>query len=167
MTPVISPPVSETRIDIPEVVRVKLIALLNQALATALDLKTQVKSAHWNVKGPSFQSLHELFDVLAGELEDHIDTLAERATALGGVALGTARLAVQASILPEYPLDARKGLDHVTALAQRYALFAKQLRDFIDEADELDDDGTQDLFTEVSRSIDKRLWFLEAHLQER
>ena len=153
-----------TRIDIAENIRVKVIDILNQALATTLDLKTQTKQAHWNVKGTDFYQLHELFDEMAGELEEYVDMVAERVTALGGVALGTARIAASESILAEYPLDAVGGIEHITALAERYASYGKQVREAIDSTDELGDADTADLFTEISRTIDKRLWFLEAHL---
>ncbi|MBD2462066.1 DNA starvation/stationary phase protection protein Dps [Oscillatoria sp. FACHB-1407] len=154
-----------TRIDIPADIRTQIIALLNQTLATSLDLKTQVKQAHWNVKGLNFYQLHELFDEMAGELEEYVDLFAERVTALGGLALGTARIAAAQSELPEYPLDILGGEAHITALADRYAIYAKSLREGIAQTDELGDADTADLYTEVSRDIDKRLWFLEAHLQ--
>lgn len=154
-----------TRIDIPADARKEINALLNQTLAATLDFKTQVKQAHWNVKGTDFYQLHELFDEIAGELEEYIDLVAERVTALGGYALGTARLAVANSILPEYPLDIDAGIDHVTALADRFAPYAAHVRKAIDTTNNLGDADTADLYTEISRTIDKRLWFLEAHLQ--
>ncbi|MBD3881014.1 DNA starvation/stationary phase protection protein Dps [Phormidium tenue FACHB-886] len=154
-----------TRIDLPQNMREEVIAILNQSLASTLDLKTQVKQAHWNVKGMDFYQLHELFDELASELEEFIDLIAERVTALGGTAMGTARVAASSSILPEYPFNILDGKDHVTALADRYALYAKELRTAIDTTDDLGDADTADLYTEISRVIDKRLWFLEAHLQ--
>ncbi|QIR41011.1 DNA starvation/stationary phase protection protein Dps [Tolypothrix sp. PCC 7910] len=154
-----------TRIDIPAEAREKIVVLLNQTLAASLDLKTQTKQAHWNVKGTDFYQLHELFDEIAGELEEYIDMFAERITALGGYALGTARAAASNSILPEYPFDILDGKDHVTALADRFAPYAKHLRAAINQTDDLGDLDTADLYTEVSRTIDKRLWFLEAHLQ--
>lgn len=154
-----------TRIDIPAEARVQIVVLLNQTLAATSDLKTQAKQAHWNVKGTDFYQLHLLFDELAGELEEFIDLVAERITALGGYAFGTARAAASNSILPEYALDILDGKDHVTALSDRYAIYAKHLREAIAKTDELDDLDTADLYTEISRAIDKRLWFLEAHLQ--
>jgi starvation-inducible DNA-binding protein len=154
-----------TRIDIPADTRSAIIALLNQTLAASLDLKTQVKQAHWNVKGLNFYQLHELFDEMASELEEFVDLVAERVTALGGLALGTARIAATQSILPEYPLDIAEGKDHIVALADRYAIYGKSLREGIAQTDDLGDADTADLYTEVSRAIDKRLWFLEAHLQ--
>jgi len=154
-----------TRIDLPEEIRTSVIRLLNQSLATTLDLKTQVKQAHWNVKGPQFIALHEMFDEMATELDGFVDDLAERITALGGTALGTARVAAAQSILAEYPADIHEGLEHVQALAERYAPFARHVRAAIAEANELGDADTADLYTEISRAIDKRLWFLEAHLQ--
>jgi starvation-inducible DNA-binding protein len=153
-----------TRIDLAEDIRVKVIEILNQTLAATLDLKTQTKQAHWNVKGMDFYQLHELFDEMATELEEYVDLVAERVTALGGVAMGTARIAAAESILPEYTLDAVSGADHVTALADRFGTYAKHVREAIDSTDELGDLDTADLYTEISRNIDKRLWFLEAHL---
>ncbi|MEI1374441.1 DNA starvation/stationary phase protection protein Dps [Nostoc sp. UHCC 0926] len=154
-----------TRIDIPADARVQIIVILNQTLAATLDLKTQTKQAHWNVKGTDFYQLHELFDELAGELEEYIDLVAERITALGGYALGTVRSAASDSILPEYPFDILDGKDHVTALADRFAPYAKHIREAIAKTNDLGDADTADLYTEISRTIDKRLWFLEAHLQ--
>jgi starvation-inducible DNA-binding protein len=151
--------------DLPEEIRAQVIEILNHSLASSLDLKTQVKQAHWNVKGPQFIQLHELFDTMATEMEDFVDTVAERVTALGGTAYGTARMAVAASILPEYPSDIRDGQDHVKALANRYAAYAKLVRENIGKTDDLGDADTADLFTGISRAIDKTLWFLESHLQ--
>lgn len=156
-----------TRIDLAANVREQVVAILNQSLAASLDLKTQTKQAHWNVKGKDFFQLHELFDEMAGEIEEYVDMVAERITALGGTALGTARVAADKSILKEYPLDAIDGEEHVTALADRYAAYAKHVREAIDTADDLGDADTADLYTEISRTIDKRLWFLEAHLINR
>ena len=153
-----------TRIDLAEDVRVKVIEILNQTLAATLDLKTQTKQAHWNVKGENFYQLHELFDTMSGELEEYVDMVAERVTALGGTALGTARIAASESILPEYPLDAVSGIEHITALADRYGAYGKHVREAIDSTGDLGDADTSDMYTEISRTIDKRLWFLEAHL---
>jgi starvation-inducible DNA-binding protein len=153
-----------TRIDLSADVRSSVVDILNQSLAATLDLKTQTKQAHWNVKGMDFYQLHELFDEIAGELEEYVDMVAERVTALGGTALGTARMAASTSILPEYPLDAVTGEEHVTALAERLAAYGQHVREAIDQTDELGDADTADLYTEISRTIDKRLWFLDAHL---
>ncbi|NJM99685.1 MAG: DNA starvation/stationary phase protection protein Dps, partial [Phormidesmis sp. RL_2_1] len=115
-------------------------------------------------EGHGFYPLHLLFDELAGELEGYVDRVAERVTALAGTAMGTARMAAQESILPEYPFEAVEGTAHVEALAVRFALYGKHLREAIDHTDELNDQDTNDLYVEISRTVDKRLWFLEAHL---
>ena len=154
-----------TRNDIPQDVREKAIAQLNQQLADTFDLFSQTKQAHWNLKGMQFHQLHELFDALAEELEEYVDLIAERATALGGTALGTVRMSAAGSRLPEYPLDAVECRQHVEALAVRFASLAKSSRAAIDSASDFGDANTADLFTEVSRGLDKQLWFLEAHLQ--
>jgi starvation-inducible DNA-binding protein len=154
-----------THIDLPENDRQPLIELLNGRLADTADLYSQVKQAHWNVKGPNFFQLHQLFDQLAAEVFPYIDLIAERATALGGVARGTARMAAASSVLPEYPIEATEGQRHLKALIDRYAVFTANIRKAIDVADEHHDRSTADLFTEISRTVDKQLWFLEAHVQ--
>ncbi len=154
-----------TRIDLPAEHRHALIELLNQRLADTADLYSQIKQAHWNVKGLHFFSLHELFDNLAEDLFPFVDMIAERATALGGLALGTLRMAAHSSTLPEYPLAAIDGQAHLQALIERYAAYSATIRRAIDEADERHDRSTADLFTEVSRIADKHLWFLESHVQ--
>jgi starvation-inducible DNA-binding protein len=153
-----------TRIDLAARLRDSMIALLNRQLADTLDLYTQVKQAHWNVKGPHFIALHELFDKLAEDLEEPVDDVAERITALGGVAVGTARAAAKESRLAEFPLDRVDGLRAVELLAERYAALAKTTRAAIDTAGKAGDADTSDLFTGISRGLDKALWFLEAHL---
>lgn len=155
----------KTKNDLPEGARIKLVELLNARLADCVDLQTQTKQAHWNVKGSNFIALHELFDKINEEVEDYVDDIAERAVQLGGVAEGTARVAAQRSSLVEYPLNAVDGRSHVEALSAALATFGKAARTAIDKANELRDLDTADLFTEVSRGIDKWLWFVEAHLQ--
>lgn len=154
-----------TRNDLPKAVRTKVIALLNDGLADAVDLLTQVKQAHWNVKGPNFIGLHELFDKVYDAVEESVDTIAERAVQLGGVAMGTARMAAKNSTIKEYPANIADGADHIAALSDRLAAFGKVIREAIDQADDIGDADTADLFTGVSRSIDKYLWFIEAHGQ--
>lgn len=155
---------SHTRNDLPAQTRQKVCSLLNARLADAVDLATHCKQAHWNVKGPSFIALHKLFDDAHETVESAVDDLAERVVALGGTALGTARAVAKASSLKEYPANLTKGRDHVHALADRLGAFAKSVRAAIDQAEDLGDAGTADLFTGVSREIDKTLWLVEAHL---
>lgn len=152
-----------TSIDLDAETREQVVRLLNQHLADTFDLYSQTKQAHWNVKGAQFFSLHELFDKLAGDLLGHVDTIAERATALGGTALGTARMAAANSRLAEYP-DVVGSRESVEALVERYAALAASTRAAIDTADNLGDADTADLMTGVSRDLDKSLWFLESHL---
>ena len=154
-----------TKIDIEGADREKLIGILNARLADASDLKSQAKQAHWNVKGMNFFQLHELFDQVATTVEGHIDLIAERITTLGGTAYGTVRQAAQNSSLSEYPLEITDGTAHVDAVSTALADFGKRVRADIDEASQLGDQDTADLFTEVSREIDKHLWFVEAHIQ--
>lgn len=155
----------KTKIDLPAASRQSLVKLLNTSLAALIDLQLQAKQAHWNVKGPHFIALHELFDDVAGELSGPIDDVAERITTLGGVAEGTLTAVTEKTILPAYPLDMAAGPDHVDALSSAVATVGKSIRAAIDQATELNDADTADLFTGISRGLDKQLWFLEAHLQ--
>jgi starvation-inducible DNA-binding protein len=145
-----------TRNDLPAAIRTKIIRLCNARLADGIDLQTQVKQAHWNVKGADFVALHRLFDEIDDDVEEYVDLTAERVVQLGGIA---------ASKLPEYPLTAADGMQHVAALAMVLAAYGKGVRAAIDKADELGDKDTADIFTEISRGVDKWLWFVEAHLQ--
>ncbi len=160
-----TPKMYETENDIPEQRRSELNALMNQQLANAVDLQTQMKQAHWNVKGPHFIGLHELFDQIDEAVEGYVDLIAERIVQLGGIAEGTARMAAERSRLEEYPLDIADGHAHVEAVARALSTFGHEVRKTIDEAEELDDADTADIFTEISRGIDKWLWFVEAHTQ--
>jgi len=142
-----------------------MIALLNQHLADAIDLGLQAKQAHWNIKGANFIALHELFDKVADEVEEFTDEIAERAVELGGFALGTIQIVSKNSHLSGYPLDITSGERHVEALSSALAKFGKSVRTAIDAASDADDADTADLFTQVSRSVDKLLWQVEAHAQ--
>ena len=154
----------DTRNDLPVNARVEVTELLNARLADAIDLGAQSKYAHWNVKGPNFIALHELFDKVAESLEDQVDVLAERITALGGRAHGTIASVARQSTLKPYPEDIAEGLAHVDALSAAFADYAAKIRAAIESADQLGDADTADLFTGISRETDKYLWFLEAHL---
>jgi len=154
-----------TKNDLPPDTRAQVVELLNRGLADCIDLQTQCKQAHWNVKGPSFIGLHKLFDDVNTDVEEYVDLLAERLVQLGGVAEGTARCAAERSSLPEYPLDIADGREHVDALSTALSVFGKSCRQGVDTCDELGDADTADLLTEISRGIDKWLWFVEAHQQ--
>jgi starvation-inducible DNA-binding protein len=154
-----------TRNDLTSKLRETMITLLNQQLADTFDLYSQVKQAHWNVKGMHFIQLHLLFDDLAGSLNEYIDSIAERLTALGGLAMGTARMVAAASQLPEFPLEITGEKQVLEVLAQRYGAYGSAVRDAIDTASEDGDQVTADLFTGISGTIDKHLWMLDAHLQ--
>jgi starvation-inducible DNA-binding protein len=156
-----------TRNDLKSNTRKASIELLNARLAEAIDLALITKQAHWNVKGPQFIAVHEMLDGFRKELDTHVDTIAERAVQLGGTALGTTQVVAGTSTLAPYPTDIFTTKDHLAALIDRYAETARAARTAIDEADEAGDADTADIFTAYSRALDKSLWFLEAHTQER
>lgn len=154
-----------TKIDLQESIRAKVIETLNQTLADALDLELQARQAHWNVKGPSFIALHELFARLSRELNGFADDLAERIATLGGVAVGTIHIVAKESRLPRYSNELATGRGHLEALSGSVACFARTAREAVGNVDEAGDVTTADLFTQISRGTDKLLWLLEAHLQ--
>ena len=160
-----APTLYETENDLPKAARIELNALINQRLADAVDLQMQLKQAHWNVKGPHFIGLHELFDKISEAVESYVDMIAERIVQLGGIAEGTVRVSAARSRLDEYPLAVAEGTAHVEAVARALSTFGREARMTIDEADTLEDADTADMFTEISRGIDKWLWFVEAHSQ--
>jgi starvation-inducible DNA-binding protein len=155
----------DTKNDLAEGTRSRVAKLLNERLADAIDLGAQTKHAHWNVKGPSFIALHELFDKVAENVEEHIDDIAERITALGGTAYGTIAAVARTTTLKPYPEDITEGLQHVEALSTVLADYGKKIRKGIDQTGKLGDADSADLLTGISRDVDKYLWFLEAHLQ--
>lgn len=155
-----------TRIDIPLEIRLYLIRLLNQTLACTVDLRSQVKQASWNVKGKEGAQLKAVFATIATDLDAYSDLMAERLVVLGGAALGTARTAATQSTLPEYPSDLAAGNAHVLALAERFGPYTKAMREAIAHAADVGDADTAAVYTDISRGVDKRLQFLEAHLHQ-
>ncbi len=153
----------KTKNDLCDNTRKAAIGLLQARLSDAIDVMMQAKQAHWNVKGPNFIALHELFDKIYEEFDGHVDEIAERLVALGGQAYGTVRAVSNDSSIAEYPLDISSGDDHVEAFSNTLASFGKNVRAAIDEAGEIGDEDTVDLFTGISRDVDKALWFVEAH----
>ena len=154
-----------THNDLDQETRERMVTLLNQQMADTFDLFSQTKQAHWNVKGPQFYQLHLLYDTLAEGLEGYVDEIAERTTALGGVAMGTVRMAAEETRLPEFPPGPAEAMESVQCLVDRYSNLGASTRAAIDEADEAGDADTADLFTQISRDLDKWLYFLESHLQ--
>ncbi|MGE0597447.1 MAG: DNA starvation/stationary phase protection protein Dps [Hyphomonadaceae bacterium] len=155
----------ETRNTLPDNTRKAMIALLNARLVDTIDLRLALKQAHWNVKGPGFIAIHELFDQIQGRVATFVDDIAERAVTLGGIAGGTLQQVAKGSNLDPYPADITDQTEHLKAVADRLAAYGKLAREAVDAADEADDKDTADLFTGISRQIDKDLWFVEAHLQ--
>ena len=149
--------------SLPAKVKPVVIDSLNEVLATLLDLKLQVKQAHWNVKGPNFIGLHLLFDTFAAELEAHIDEVAERAVAIGGIAYGTPQSIVEVSSLEVWDKTFQKQSVILPYLTVQYADAAALVRNSIATVAEVDDEGTEDIYTGISRALDKNLWYLEAH----
>src|SRR5438093_13216420 len=154
-----------TRNTLSESTRTQIVALLNRRLADAIDLQTQCKQAHWNVKGPAFIALHKLFDDVNEDVEEYVDLIAERIVQLGGIAEGTVGTVEERSTLPDYPLGLSNGHEHVAALSDALAAFGRTIRIGIEEMNELEDAATADTLTGISRGVDKWLWFVEAHQQ--
>lgn len=155
----------KTSVAIALQVRKPLIDLLNKRLADAVDLSVQAKLAHWNVRGPHFIALHELFDKVADMAQEHADSLAERLAQLGGIAKATLQETVKATSLPAADSSLSGHKEVVTSLSKAIATYANNLREAIDESATKGDQVTSDIFTQLNGEADKNLWFVEAHLQ--
>ena len=156
----------KTRNDLDDNAKKASIDILNARLADAIDLALITKQAHWNLKGPRFIMIHEMLDGFRDQIDEHVDTMAERVVQLGGTALGTSQVVAGSTTLKPYPTDIYKIEDHLAALIEHYAAVANACRKAIDDTDEAGDADTADIFTAASRDLDKSLWFLEAHVQE-
>jgi starvation-inducible DNA-binding protein len=153
----------KTRNDLKSNTKTTVAALLNARLADAIDLALMTKQAHWNLRGRQFIAVHEMLDGFRTEIDGHVDIVAERIVQLGGAALGTTQAVAEGSKLNAYPTDLISVDDHVAALSERYGDLANATRAAIDASVEAGDADTADIFTAFSRSLDKALWFLEAH----
>src|SRR3989449_6189714 len=165
MTSTTTPRLYPTKNDLPEASRLEAVGLLNQRLADCIDLQTQCKQAHWNVKGPTFIALHKLFDEINESVEEYVDLIAERIVQLGGIAEGTIGAVEGRSTLVDYPLTLSSGAEHVAALSDALAAVGRTARVGIEEVNELKDADSADMLTDVSRGVDQWLWFVEAHQQ--
>lgn len=142
------------------------IGLLNARVADTIDLALLTKQAHWNLKGRQFIGVHLMLDGFRGEIDEWVDTMAERAVQLGGTAFGTTQAVAGATSLAPYPTDISAIEAHLKALIERFGTAANAMRAGIEQADQAGDADTADILTEVSRGLDKQLWFLESHVQE-
>ena len=154
----------KTPSHLPEAVRARVSTTLNERLADGLDLHSQIKVAHWNIRGPQFPSLHPLFEQFATQLAVHNDAIAERAVTLGGHAIGTARQVAKGSRLAEYPTETTRDLEHVQALADRIDAYLEGVRESRSVAEQHGDTGTFDLLGGVLIEFEKNNWFLRATL---
>ncbi|MCU4180070.1 DNA starvation/stationary phase protection protein Dps [Bosea sp. BH3] len=153
-----------SRIDLASNTKAKVVGLLNERLADGIDLALATKQAHWNLKGPGFIAIHEMLDGFRSELDNHVDTMAERIAQLGGIALGTTQATADSSSLSAYPTGIVSVQDHLKALIERYADAGNKVREAIDACDEAGDAGSADILTGYSRALDKSLWFLQSNL---
>ena len=154
----------KTPSSLSESVRASVASTLNQRLADGLDLHSQIKVAHWNIRGPQFPSLHPLFEQFAIQLAVRNDEIAERAVTLGGHAIGTARQVAKGSRLPEYPTETTRDLEHVKALADRIDVYLEGVRESRKLAEQHGDTDTYDLLSAVVSELEKNNWFLRATL---
>jgi starvation-inducible DNA-binding protein len=151
---------------LPEKARKSIAKSLNQILADGLDLHSQIKVAHWNIKGPNFAALHPLFETFAVSLAAFGDAVAERAVTLGDKAYGTARHVGKVSRLPEYDQEVTRDLEHVKLLRERIEKYLAGVREARDVADHEKDQDTVDLLTGIIVEFEKNAWFLRATLGE-
>lgn len=156
--------VKSSKIELASNTKTKVVGLLNERLADGIDLALITKQAHWNLKGPGFIGVHLMLDGFRDQIDEHVDTVAERVAQLGGIALGTTQATASATSLKAYPTEIVAVQDHLKALIERYADAANKVREAIDACDEAGDADTADILTAYSRMLDKSLWFLQSNL---
>jgi len=154
----------KTKNGLDEKTRASSVELLNARLADGIDLALAIKQAHWNMRGPNFIAVHELMDQFREEMDAGNDLIAERAAQLGGAVFGTTQTVATSTTMKPYPVDIFALEDHLHALIDRFGTVANAIREAIDSSEQAGDADTADIFTEVSRTLDKNLWFLESHL---
>ncbi len=155
----------KNRVALPDDVKEKVVDAMNVTLAASLDMYSQAKYAHWNVKGVNFYQLHLVFDDVAKTIFKQIDAIAERITQLGGTANGTVRMSAANSPIAAYNVEALSGPEHVTALANSLGTYAKELREASDKVDDIGDSPTSDFYNQLIVDAEEELYFLESHLE--
>ncbi len=155
----------KNRVALPDDVKTKVVDEMSRTLAAALDMHTQAKFAHWNVKGLNFYQLHLVFDDTAKTIFKQIDPIAERMTQLGGVANGTVRQSAATSEIPPYNVEALSGPEHLLALANSLGKYCALLREASDKVDDLGDSPTSDFYNQLIVDAEEELYFLESHLE--
>lgn len=155
----------KNRVALPEDVKEKVVGIMNTTLAGSLDMYSQAKYAHWNVKGVNFYQLHLVFDDVAKTIFKQIDAIAERITQLGGTANGTVRMSAGTSPIPPYNVEALSGPDHLEALANSLGVYCKELREASDKIDDAGDGPTSDFYNQLIVDAEEELYFLESHLE--
>jgi len=154
----------ESRVNIPKDIRIQIVELLNQTLATSIDLQSQIKQATWNMRGNNFYQFYLLLNEMSKQIEDHINTISERISTLASTPLISVRVAAKNSQLPEFSFDAFTIEENLHTLANRVSLHGKFIKVAIDQVTDLEDAVTADIYIKFSRVLDRHLWLLESHV---
>ncbi|MEL6319641.1 MAG: Dps family protein [Cyanobacteria bacterium J06626_14] len=154
------------KIGLTEAQRCGVIELLNHDLADVYLLLIKTRKYHWDVVGPQFRSLHELWQEHYEVLAENIDDIAERVRALGGYPLGTAEGFLRYASLKEHPNDLPNATEMVRRLAADYELIIRNLREHISQcSDEFKDEGTADFLTGLMEQYEEAAWILRSFIE--
>jgi starvation-inducible DNA-binding protein len=154
-------------LDLEEPVRLEMTEQLNQLLADTMTLRDLYKKAHWQVAGPTFYQLHLLFDKHFNEQVEIVDTIAERIQLLGGISVAMAPDVAELTRIERPPRGREEVPVQISRLLDAHLLIIELCRKLADRADELGDDGTNDLVvSDVLRGNELQVWFLSEHLVE-
>src|SRR5450432_56580 len=152
-------------LELEQPIRLEMTEQLNQLLADSMTLRDLYKKSHWQVAGPTFYQLHLLFDKHFDEQVEIVDTIAERIQLLGGISIAMAADVAETTRIERPPRGREEVPVQISRLLDAHQIIIGHCRELAARADELGDDGTNDLaVSDVLRANELQAWFLSEHL---
>lgn len=143
-----------------------VVELLNRDLSDAYLLLIKTKKHHWDVVGPQFRSLHQLWEEQYMKLTENIDAMAERVRSLGGYPVGTAKGFLEYATISEHPGDIPTAHGMVERLLDDHEQIIRNVREHVDQcSEEFGDQGTADFLTGLMEQHEEMAWMLRSFME--